>query len=68
MPEVESSALDSVDYHGESRTLFIRFVSGELYAYFGVPASVYEACLTAPSKGGWFARYVRDRYPHHHVR
>ena len=52
MPTVESSAILSVDYDEESRTLFVRFRdSGELYACFDVPEAEYEAFLTAESKG-----------------
>ena len=62
MPAVESRAIRSVDYDAESRTLFVRFIDGDLYAYFDVPPKVYDDFRTARSKGGFFARRVRDRY------
>jgi hypothetical protein len=31
--------------------------------YCGVPAAVYEALRDAPSKGGYFNRVIRKRFP-----
>ncbi len=63
MPEVKSRALTHLDYDAGSRRLFVTFVTGRLYVYEGVPPDVYEALLRAPSKGRFFNREIKDRYP-----
>lgn len=68
MPVVDSNAILSVEHDAESGTLFVRFVDGDLYAYFDVPRVVYEAFLTAESKGRYFAERVRPAYDFHPVR
>lgn len=65
---VESRAILSLDHDEASRTLFVRFVDGDLYAYFDVPRAEYEAFVAADSKGRWFAQHVRDRFAYHQVR
>lgn len=49
MLPVASSNIDSVGY--ENRILHIRFRSGDLYEYYGVPQSVYLGLLSASSVG-----------------
>lgn len=68
MPAVSSTAILTIDYDPPSRTLFVRFVDGDLYAYFDVPEREYEAFVTTESKGRFFADHVRERYAFHHVR
>ena len=67
MPHVESSAVSEVDYDPATRRLLVRFVSGAAYAYSGVPAAVSRAFLAADSKGRYFVRKVRDRYPYKRI-
>jgi hypothetical protein len=57
-----STVIRRIDYDPPSRTLFVRFVSGALYAYRDVPSAVYEAFRTAGSKGAFFSSHIRDRY------
>ena len=64
MPEVQSEAIGRIEYDGPGRTLFIRFGSGEWYAYLDVAAELYARLLAAPSKGRLFQDEVRDRYRH----
>ena len=68
MPAVESRAIRTGDYDAESRTLFVRFIDGDLCAYFDVPEPEYEALLAAESKGRFFAERVRGAYAFHPVR
>ncbi len=63
MPAVDSTAIMSIDYDPPSRVLFVRFVDGDLYAYFGVPRSTYDAFLAAESKGRFLAEQVRPPLP-----
>lgn len=58
---VESSVLSSIGY--SSGTLELKFCSGGTYRYFAVPETVVEAFLAAESKGAYFNRHVRDRFP-----
>jgi hypothetical protein len=60
---VDSSAINSVGYDPRSRTLEVEFSSGAVYDYFGVTARLWESFLAAPSKGKFFARKIRDRFP-----
>ncbi len=61
---VESSALASIAYDGTRELLQVEFSSRALYQYFGVPATVHEALLRAPSKGSYFNRAVRGKFPY----
>lgn len=65
MTPVTSSNLSSVGY--ENGTLYIRFHSGGLYAYSGVPQSVYIDLMNAPSKGQYFHAHIRTSYPCHRI-
>ena len=66
MEPVDSAALAQIGYDADSRTLFIRFREGGLYAYLDVPPATVQALGEAPSKGAFFHaeidpafRYVR---------
>lgn len=61
--EVESTAIQDIDYDAEHAKLLVRFVSGELYVYVGVPGEVHRSFIDAESKGGFFQSEIRDRYP-----
>ena len=60
---VESSLLAGVAYTTD-QTLLLWFLSGALYRYFAVPPAVFQALLTAPSKGVYFNRNIRNRFPY----
>ena len=64
MPEllhstVQSSNLATVAYDEESRQLEIRFHSGSVYRYFGVPARVFRGLMHASSHGQFFHRNIK---------
>jgi hypothetical protein len=61
---VESTTLAVVAYDDAREILRLEFRSGALYRYYGVPAPVYEALLSAPSKGGYFNRAIRGNFPY----
>ena len=61
---VESTTLSTVAYDAAGQVLWLRFRSHAIYCYFGVPAAVHTALLDAPSKGTYFNRYIRDRFPY----
>ena len=61
---VESSTLVTVAYDEARSLLQLEFCSRAVYQYFGVPAAVYLALLSAPSKGRYFNHAVRGKFPH----
>lgn len=60
VPLVSSSAISRIEWSGG--TLSIWFHQSGRYDYYGVPDSVYQAFLAAPSKGTFFNIHIRDRY------
>ncbi len=62
MPTVDSDAIAQVEYEASARTLFVRFTSGDWYAYLDVPPLAFRRLLAAESKGRFFQDDVRDRY------
>ena len=62
MPRVTSEAIDQIEYDAPTRTLFVRFTSGEWYGYADVPSSEYAAFEAAESKGRYFQDNIRDRF------
>lgn len=61
---VESTTLAALAYDDAREILQLEFRSGALYRYCGVPAPVFEALLSAPSKGGYFNRAIRGNFPY----
>ena len=61
---VESSTIASVGYDLTRELLQLEFCSRAIYHYFGVPADVHGALLEAPSKGSYFNRAIRGRFPY----
>ena len=57
-----STVIRSFHYDGPERRLEVEFVNGRRYSYHSVPPRVADAMRAAASKGGYFNRYIRDRY------
>jgi hypothetical protein len=57
---VESSALREIGY--EDGVLEVRFATGRVYRYLGVPEHLYAELLRAESRGRFFNENVRDAY------
>jgi hypothetical protein len=64
---VESTTLATVAYDEARELLQLEFCSRAVYLYFGVPAAVHQALLDAPSKGRYFNRAIRGRFPYRPV-
>ena len=64
---VESTTLATVGYDENLKRLQLEFCSRAVYLYFGVPAAVYEALLSAPSKGRYFNGIIRGRCPYRQI-
>lgn len=54
-----SQVIRRFSYDAQTRTLFIAFTSGDLYAYLDVPPQVHDAMRAAVSKGRFFAAHIR---------
>lgn len=61
---VESTTLRALAYDGDRGILQLEFCTRAIYHYYGVPAAIYEALLGAPSKGSYFNRAIRGRFPY----
>jgi hypothetical protein len=61
---VDSTTLATVAYDEAQELLQLEFRSRAVYLYFGVPATVHEALLGAPSKGKYFNQAIRGRFPY----
>jgi hypothetical protein len=58
-----STAITDISYDARASRLWVGFQSGERNGYEAVPANVHQCLIQAASKGAFFARHVRDRYP-----
>lgn len=66
MHPVESSAVARIGYDAELEEAFVEYLDGDLYAYEGVPAEVFEELANADSKGT-FVNAVIKEYPFRRV-
>jgi hypothetical protein len=64
---VESTTLATVAYDEARELLRLEFRSQAIYQYVGVPASVHQALLSSPSKGGYFNQAIRGRFAYQRV-
>jgi len=62
MQPVESSAVARIGYDAELEETFVEFIGGDLYAYEGVPAGVFEQLAHAESKGTFVNEVIKE-YP-----
>ena len=64
---VKSTTLNTVAYDHVAQVLRLEFRSRAVYCYFGVPPGVYQNLLAADSKGSYFNRNIRGRFPYHRL-
>jgi len=57
-----SEVIKDFRYDEVTRTLFITFQSGDLYAYDAVEPETFAAMRRAVSRGRFFMKHIRDRY------
>ena len=57
-----STAISQLFYDTLTRDLRVTFVTGRRYIYAGVPVQVFDAFRSAPSRGLFFNREIRDNY------
>lgn len=58
-----SSVIANFDYDADRAQLTVTFVSGRVYRYFLVPPDCVARFASTESQGGFFNRYIRDKYP-----
>jgi len=58
-----SSVIADFDYDDELSQLIVTFVTGRVYCYYMVPADCVDAFKAAFSKGAFFDKNIRDRFP-----
>lgn len=60
---VQSSDISAAGYDPDSGEMQIQFrKEGTIYSYQNIPPALYEAFITASSKGSFFAQNIR-KYP-----
>jgi len=69
MPVLDSEALIAVHYDDDARELRATFrPRARTYIYREVPREVYDALLSADSRGAFFNAHIRDAYAFREVR
>ncbi len=61
---VDSTTLATIAYATAHQTLWLEFRTGAVYVYSSVPSEVHQALLLAGSKGAYFNRHIRGRFPY----
>ncbi|WKS98497.1 KTSC domain-containing protein [Gallibacterium salpingitidis] len=64
---VRSSNISSIAYDENQHILEIKFRSGAIYQYLGVPPERYKGLLAAYSKGGYVADFIKPYYRYRRV-
>lgn len=59
---VASSAVDRFSYDSLTESLFVTYVSGQVYCYTGVPEYVWESFKNAGSKGTFVNKSIKPHY------
>ena len=62
MIPVRSSAIRAVGYDAANLRMRILFTEGRSYDFCRVPAHVYNGLMSAPSMGGYYNNFIKDRY------
>lgn len=64
----ESTSIESFGYEENGRRLFIRFRGGWVYSFNGVPQTLLSDLHAAPSKGDFFANFIKNVYSYVEIR
>lgn len=64
MTAVSSDNVAAVGYDSDAETLYVSFMSATTYAFYGVPEHLFKQMLDAPSKGAFFAGFIKGKYPY----
>ena len=64
---VKSRMLSAVAYNHDWHQLYLKYRSGDIYCYRGVPVEQYDELLAADSKGTYVRTHILKRYPYHRI-
>jgi lysyl-tRNA synthetase class 2 len=67
MPTPGSSNISEARFDKTTDTLEVDFQNGSSYVYSNVSPSAWRMFQAAPSKGAFFAKSIRNRYPFEQV-
>lgn len=62
MQMVDSSNVEAVGYDADNGAIYVRFLSGDTYVYFGPDQGTFEELLNADSVGGYLNRVIKPNY------
>jgi hypothetical protein len=65
---VKSKMLTVVAYNNDWQHLYLRYRSGDIYCYRGVPSERYHELFAADSKGTYVRTHILNRYPYQRIR
>lgn len=57
-----SSAVREIAYNADKEELYVSFIEGREYVYYGVPKEKYEGFRNAPSWGTFVNKEIKRRY------
>jgi hypothetical protein len=60
--QVESSAIDYMEYDYDINTLLVKFNYGKKYSYFKVPSDTFISMKYSESIGKYFNEKIRNDY------
>lgn len=63
MPAIRSSAITFAEYDADKQELVLTFEKGNSYTYYGISANIYEDFINSESRGKFFNKYIRDKFP-----
>jgi hypothetical protein len=61
---LDSTTLAAATYDGSRARMELDFRDGTRYVYSGIAPNLYRDLLCATSKGTFFNRHIRGRFPH----
>lgn len=61
--KVTSSNIESIGYEDKKNLLEVIFKSRAVYLYSNVPETVFKEFLSSQSKGTYFQKNIKDKYP-----
>lgn len=59
--------LAAIAYNHDWQHLYLKFCSGDVYCYRGVPVERYEGLLAADSKGKYVRAHILNRYAYQRI-
>ena len=62
-----SAVIAGYEYDAAAETLTVRYHSGKVYNYLGVPGKVFKEMRATMVKGIWFNRHIKNKYPFEEV-